>query len=541
MKKIVFFLGLVVIAFNANAQKPFISEWNISRPEFIFYGKGANYEIKWECIDCKKRIKGKTIGNDATKIPFEVMGKYKISVTNGNGVFNGFDNSIYRPARYLENKDLEKIVQWGSTEWEFFDFSNSSVLDVTATDIPNFKKLTSLNSAFSSCYKFKGNASFEKWDVSNITDMNSLFEFTFFNQNINNWNVSKVKIMINMFSGDDVFNQPLDKWDVSNVTEMGGMFESLDYFNHPLNMWNVSKVTNMNRMFAGAKSFNQPLDKWDVSNVTNMSRMFDFAEKFNQPLNMWNVSKVTDMQGMFRSMKEFNQPLDKWNVSRVTKMLSMFYENEIFNQPLDMWDVSNVTEMQWMFKDAKRFQQPLAKWNVWNVKNMEGMFFGARNFYQSISNWNILSLEKYDKIFDGCYIAKENMPKLIANYAYASREVATDKMFKEAALYAEDQRKADEKAKQKVLDAQKEYAQLKAKDAQAKAIENQQKKENEALERCVNCPNCGGLGKHWIIVVGGVSRAVDCDRCLGRKKIKKRCDDNVSRTIEQAVNCICGN
>ena len=62
--------------------------------------------------------------------------------------------------------------------------------------------------------------------------------------------------------------------------------------------WDVSKVENMGDMFNSAKNFNQPLDNWDVSNVKDMSGMFCFAENFNQPLNSWDVSNVTDMHGM---------------------------------------------------------------------------------------------------------------------------------------------------------------------------------------------------------------------------------------------------
>ena len=53
----------------------------------------------------------------------------------------------------------------------------------------------------------------------------------------------------------------------------------------PLNNWNVSNVEDMNNMFNGASSFNQPLDNWDVSNVRNMTEMFLDASSFNQPLH----------------------------------------------------------------------------------------------------------------------------------------------------------------------------------------------------------------------------------------------------------------
>ena len=51
-----------------------------------------------------------------------------------------------------------------------------------------------------------------------------------------------------MFADAEAFNQPLNKWDVSNVTDMEEMFEDAP-FNQPLNNWNVSNVRYMNFMF----------------------------------------------------------------------------------------------------------------------------------------------------------------------------------------------------------------------------------------------------------------------------------------------------
>ena len=41
----------------------------------------------------------------------------------------------------------------------------------------------------------------------------------------------------------------INNWDVSNVTNMTSIFEDAHFFNQPLNKWNVSNVTNMYRMF----------------------------------------------------------------------------------------------------------------------------------------------------------------------------------------------------------------------------------------------------------------------------------------------------
>ena len=54
----------------------------------------------------------------------------------------------------------------------------------------------------------------------------------------------------------------LNNWDVSNVTNMTSMFQDATSFNQPLNKWNVSKVLymdTMDTMFHGTRSFNQPL------------------------------------------------------------------------------------------------------------------------------------------------------------------------------------------------------------------------------------------------------------------------------------------
>ena len=62
------------------------------------------------------------------------------------------------------------------------------------------------------------------------------------------------------------------------------MFCRVTHFNQPLNSWNVSNVKIMYYMFCGCLIFNQPLDLWDVSNVKNMNNMFYKCKNFNQPI-----------------------------------------------------------------------------------------------------------------------------------------------------------------------------------------------------------------------------------------------------------------
>jgi surface protein len=91
-------------------------------------------------------------------------------------------------------------------------------------------------------------------DVSNITDMGLLFQYSKFNGDISEWNVSNVVNMYGMFNDTD-FNGDISEWDVSNVTNMYGMFHS-SKFNGDINNWNVSNVKDMIVMFS-----NSPLEK----------------------------------------------------------------------------------------------------------------------------------------------------------------------------------------------------------------------------------------------------------------------------------------
>ena len=53
-------------------------------------------------------------------------------------------------------------------------------------------------------------------------------------------------------------------------------------FNGILENWDVSSVTNMNQMFSGCEKFNQPLNKWDVSSVISMKEMFKGCTSLNK-------------------------------------------------------------------------------------------------------------------------------------------------------------------------------------------------------------------------------------------------------------------
>jgi len=136
-----------------------------------------------------------------------------------------------------------------------------------------------------------------------------------------------------------IFDQDISEWDVSRIVDMNGMFQN-SKFNQDISGWNVSNVKYMQNMFR-ASDFNKDIGLWDVGNVENMSSMF-LSSKFNQDISGWNVSNVQGMLGMFRSATSFNKDIGSWIVSKVTNMEQMFYSATSFNQDLSGWCVENI-------------------------------------------------------------------------------------------------------------------------------------------------------------------------------------------------------
>ena len=207
-------------------------------------------------------------------------------------------------------------------------------------------------------------------------------------------------------------NEHFNRWDVSNVTDMRWMFTGAGNFNRNIGNWDVSSVTDMHGMFGGAGSFDQDIGSWrdKVGNVTDMSWMFFEAINFNQDISGWDVSNVTDMNSMFRGAVNFDQNIGNWDVSNVTNMSGMFWGATDFNQDIGGWrdKVGKVTDMSWMFFEASNFNQDISGWTVSNVTDMNSMFRGAVNFDQNIGNWDVSSVTDMEFMLNGSGLSVAN-------------------------------------------------------------------------------------------------------------------------------------
>lgn len=194
-----------------------------------------------------------------------------------------------------------------------------------------------------------------------ITNLSNAFYLApNFNQNLNDWDTSKVIDMSSTFTGASVFNNggAAFTWDTSSVTNMTAMFAHTSAFNQDISGWNTTSVTSMLNMFSNASAFNQPLNTnttngtWVTSNVNYFNGMFNNATAFNQDISGWDVSNGTDFSDMFSGASLFNQPIGSWKTSSVTAMTDMFNHAHAFNQSLADWNISQVASFDSFFVDT---------------------------------------------------------------------------------------------------------------------------------------------------------------------------------------------
>ena len=84
--------------------------------------------------------------------------------------------------------------------------------------------------------------------------MSNMFADSNFNGDISEWNVEKVQLIDNMFSGNKVFNKDISNWKLISVTYVDYMFENSN-FNKDIKRWGMflPKGLNTRKMFLKSK------------------------------------------------------------------------------------------------------------------------------------------------------------------------------------------------------------------------------------------------------------------------------------------------
>lgn len=205
------------------------------------------------------------------------------------------------------------------------------------------KKLPAFKNSGTSCSnmftRYEGEyIDLSKFDTSNVTYMNSMFQYCYKLQelDVSNFNTEKVINMSSMFSlrGNTGGAGEIKKlilgsnFNTSSVTNMSNMFTGCaGLTNLDVSTFNTEKVTNMSSMFDGCSGLtNINLSNFNTSAVTNMSEMFDGCNGLTSiDLSNFNTSLVTNMSSMFQYCKNLTSiDIRNFDFTNVTSYSSMF-------------------------------------------------------------------------------------------------------------------------------------------------------------------------------------------------------------------------
>ncbi len=276
----------------------FITTWKttsaneqIRIPADVTNGREYHYSIDWG---------DGSYQNDRTGVAshnYDQPGTYTVRIV---GDFPRMNFQFISHSR----RKIQSIEQWGNIQWQTMElaFYWCENLTINAVDAPDLSKVTNMSHMFDIATNLTVTGTINNWDVSKVKDMSDMFFFCEkFNADISNWNVSKVTTMHSMFRGAEKFNQDIGGWNVGKVETMGSMFMDAKGFNQDIGGWNTSKVTSFDWMFINATSFDQDIGDWDISSIGTVTvpfvqsadRMFEGAglstENYDKLLIGWST------------------------------------------------------------------------------------------------------------------------------------------------------------------------------------------------------------------------------------------------------------
>ncbi|KRK89423.1 cell wall anchor domain protein [Lentilactobacillus sunkii DSM 19904] len=243
-------------------------------------------------------------------------------------------------------------------------------------------------------------------------DADSQQEFGFFPEltevkGAQNLNVSKVKNMRTMFSGDNnLVSIDVSNWDTGNVTNMDSMFHD-DSKLTALNVakWDTSKVKNMESLFDNDLSLaSLDVSHWKTGNVTNMSSVF-YADKALKTLDVsnWDTSNVEKLFYTFGACNSLTElDVSKWNTPNVTNMNATFVgDSSLPSLNVSHFDTSKVTDMELMFGGCSSLEKlDVSNFVTDNVTNMSNMFGSDSNLTAlNLSNFNTDKVTNMKQMF----------------------------------------------------------------------------------------------------------------------------------------------
>ncbi|WP_353778750.1 BspA family leucine-rich repeat surface protein [Winogradskyella sp. 3972H.M.0a.05] len=342
---------------------------------------------------------------------------------------------------------LKSVEQWGNVRWQSMEaaFFFCQNLVVNATDAPNLRWATSLNSMFAAATSV--NSDFNNWDVSTITDMASMFSgSSAFDQDLSAWDISALTDATSMFGGVTLSIENYDAlllgWSTLDEGEtqipVGITFSAGDSkycFGQPARTILTSAPFNWAISDDGADcgtNFDDGfITTWKTDNSGTSGNTQITIPTFSQ--NTYNYSvDWGDGNYSFNLTEDYTHTYDSagtYTVKIIGEFPFILFNNqgdkdkilsveqwgniEWFNMQFafrgcsnlllnatDAPNLSNATSMFGIFQDAVLVNGDLNHWDVSSITNMGEAFKGALAFNGNVSSWDVSSVEDMQQMFE---------------------------------------------------------------------------------------------------------------------------------------------
>jgi len=335
--------------------------------------------------------------------------------------------------------------------------------------------ITDMSYMFNNCKCFVS-VDFSKWSISNITNIESMFQLTNISEipdgfsklithkltnmkclfcNCTNLetinpdrikfsnNTANVKDMSSLFKGCRKLKQILQKnikdWDVRNVEDMSYMFSRCEKLKeiHGINSWKTPNLKNACGMFNKCEELTSlsNIGSWNMDKVIDISIIFQFCENLEKfpDIYKWNLSKVKDISGVFSGCTKLTSQqikyLNKWPLKSITNMCGLFNDCSGLTIFPDVgnWNTNNVTNMSRLFCGCVSMTDlppNIGKWNISKVTDMSYIFDSCSELkdINSINGWNIENVKYKTNALTGIINLPDNVKQKWVNNSESSTD-----------------------------------------------------------------------------------------------------------------------
>jgi surface protein len=192
--------------------------------------------------------------------------------------------------------------------------------------------------------------------------------------NIEDWDVSQVTDMKQLFEGYNLDGIDLTKWDTARVTKMGSMFADTKNFNNNIfSSWKFQSCEYINSFLINSVDFNNGGERIVIDNnkISNINSMFSGCKNLNVSIS-FNLSALVNADNCFQGCSKLNNNIGIYESPKLESLVYFLEDATNFDGNLQIEYTSNLRNIEGIFESLEKFSDSgknLPKWDVRNLQN----------------------------------------------------------------------------------------------------------------------------------------------------------------------------